>query len=180
MRIVDRWLVLAAFTTIMIAALPAPEAHAAAVVRVRGGQDLIGTRNRFGIGLQSGPVSGLSMKYFMTPVTALQIGIGGSPWGFGLNLEYLVHPFLLAQGPGLSLPFYVGGGIGLGQWDDYWGWGHHHGRAAAFNVHVPVGLAFEFRPVPIDIFMQLEPGVGFTPDYFGPSLGGTLGARIFF
>lgn len=59
--------------------IPAHQAEAATVyVAGRGGYQ-IGSSQRFGIGLQSGAVSGLSFKYFMTRASALQVGLGGSP-----------------------------------------------------------------------------------------------------
>jgi hypothetical protein len=122
-------------------------------------------------------VSGVSLKYFFTPSTALQIGLGGSPWGFGLNVDYLVHPVLLTRGGAVTIPLYLGLGLGMGSWQHgYWGYGDN---AANLNVHVPLGIAFQFRPLPIDIFLQAEPGLAIVP-YIAPSMGGTLGARIYF
>jgi len=92
-------------------------------------------------------------------------------------VEYLIHPVLLVKGPTVTIPLYVGFGAGMGSWKNgYWGYGD---GVSNLNVHVPLGLAFQFHPLPIDIFFQIEPGIGLVP-YFAPSIGATLGARIFF
>lgn len=132
----------------------------------------IGTDKKIGIGLQGGTVSGLSLKYFMTNSQALQVGLGGSPWGFGLNVEYLIHPFVITEGSGLSIPLYVGVGAGLGRYN-YYGYD-------GLNIHVPLGVAFELEQFPLDLFLQWEPGFGFGRGYYGFYWGGTGGVRIYF
>lgn len=174
---IGRGLGLAMGVFALTSALIPTEAEAATVYVSTGGNYNIGSSQRLGIGLQSGAVSGLSLKYFMTQGTALQIGLGGSPWGIGLNLEYLVHPVVLTQGGALTVPLYLGVGVGMGDWKHgYWGQGD---GVANLNVHVPLGIAFQFSPLPIDIFLQVEPGMNLV-SYITPTFGATAGARLFF
>jgi len=137
----------------------------------------VGNNQRFGIGLQFGSVSGLSMKYYITPEMAFQAGMGGSQWGYCLNAELLFNMVRLAQNESVSIPFYIGGGVAAGEWENgYWG---YEDQASNLNVHVPIGLAFEFHALPIDIFVQFEPGIVLAPNVYA-SFGSTMGARFFF
>lgn len=162
----------AAFLLVGFIGLAPESASAASQGRAPITGGTIGSQKRLGIGLQSGTLNGLSLKYFFNESTAIQLGLGGGPWGTGLNAEYLVHPYSLANSPGLSIPMYVGVGVGVGTYKHY--------DYDGLNVHVPLGIAFEFSPLPLDIFMQLEPGIGIGSNYFSFYVGATGGARIYF
>ena len=114
-----------------------------------------------GLGLELGAPSGLNGKYFLAPTRALNFGIGWIEDGYyyddrdgvHLYLDYLFHPFSLSNNPTFQLPFYVGVGGRLWDYDD-----HRKDDiddAFALGVRCPVGLAFDFNKLPLDAFVQL-------------------------
>ena len=137
----------------------------------------IGTEKKLGIGLGGGFVSGLSLKYFLSPSTALQVGIGGGANGtLGLSVDYLIHPFVLTEGSGVTIPLYFGGGIGLGRY----AYLNNGTNGGGINLHVPLGVAFELEKFPLDIFLQAEPGFGVSNNGTFFFWGGTSGIRLYF
>ena len=75
--------------------------------------------------------------------------------------------------PGLRIPFYVGGGIGLGGGCAYY-------CGAFIEPHLVAGLAFELRFLPLDFYAQLEPGIALGSGYLAFVPGGSGGIRWFF
>ena len=136
--------------------------------RPRPGGHLRGRRfdanKTFGLGLELGDPTGLTGKYFVQTDQALQFGVGGvflfDRTGFNVYGDYLWHPVSLASTEDFELPFFVG--VGARFWtftyaDDT--------RVSAFGVRVPVGLAFDFNNVPLDIFFQIVPTLDFFSHY---------------
>jgi hypothetical protein len=117
----------------------------------------------FGLGLELGAPTGLTGKYFVKPSGALDFGAGYIyryyyyDDGLHLYLDYLWHPVSLVSADAFELPFYVGVGA------RYWDFDYCEGPAptcyggSAIGLRVPLGLAFDFNRVPLDIFFQLIP-----------------------
>ena len=139
----------------------------------------------FGLGLELGSPSGLNGKYFLSSSTALNFGVGyiyDRYWyddrdGLHLYLDHLWHPFVLARAAAFQLPFYVGIGGRL------WSFADRNDDAFALGARVPLGIAFDFNNVPLDIFVQLT----FVADLFlrhndrvGVHLEGSIGIRFWF
>jgi hypothetical protein len=128
------------------------------------------TNKKFGVGLELGAPTGINAKLFLTPSNALDFGLGEMYHyyygGDGLHLyaDYLWHPTVLTQQPGFSLPFYVGVGARLWQFD-YSCNGRTCTGAEAVGVRVPIGITFNFNNVPLDIFLQAVPTLDFFRDY---------------
>jgi hypothetical protein len=128
------------------------------------------TNKKFGIGLELGAPTGINGKLFLTPSNAIDFGLGEMYHyyygGDGLHLyaDYLWHPTVLTQQPAFSLPFYVGIGARLWQFDYSCG-GRTCTGADAIGVRVPVGITFNFNNVPLDIFVQAVPTLDFFHDY---------------
>ncbi len=126
----------------------------------------------FGLGFELGEPTGLNGKYFLSKSSALDFGIGWiySHYYYGdgahVYADYLWHPTSLVSAPAFELPVYIG--VGLRFWDfhycvqrvcDYGG--------SAVGIRVPIGIAFDFNRVPLDIFIQLVPVLDFVNgDYF--------------
>jgi hypothetical protein len=143
----------------------------------------------FGLGLELGAPFGLNGKYFLSDDRALNFGVGAiydryyydDRDGIHLYLDYLFHPFSITNQPAFQLPFYVG--VGARIWD-------FNGRnniddddGFALGVRVPVGIAFDFNKVPLDVFVQLTFVVDLFFNYrdrFGPHFEGSVGARYWF
>jgi len=123
----------------------------------------------FGLGLELGAPTGLTGKWFISGDRALDFGIGDVYNYFdrsGLHIygDYLFHPVSLASAPAFELPFYVG--IGGRIWD------FQNRRddgfvddAFAFGIRVPLGVTFDFNNVPLDIFIQFVPVLDFFSGY---------------
>jgi hypothetical protein len=148
----------------------------------------------FGLGIMIGAPTGLSGKYFTGPSTAIDFGIGGIAAyrgrdGIHIHADYLWHPLSLVSDPAFELPLYVGVGA------RYFGWDYDHGdhdhSVNALGVRGPVGIAFDFNNVPIDIFFELVLVLDFLLDDddfdddfddegFDIDLNGAIGFRYYF
>jgi hypothetical protein len=145
----------------------------------------------FGLGIMLGAPTGLSGKYYLSSDTALDFGIG--VYGYGrrrhagdlhLHLSFLWHPVVLAKADAFWLPLYFG--IGGRIWDHDYGpdddFDHLH-----IGVRAPIGLAFDFQRVPLDIFFEFALILDFVQDGFGDDhdglygdFTGALGVRYYF
>ena len=149
----------------------------------------------FGLGLELGSPSGLNGKWFFSDNVALDFGVGwiyGWRYGDGFHTyaDILWHPFSFVSASAFELPFYVGGGL------RYWDFRYCDGRGvctyyggSAVGIRVPVGIAFDFNSIPLDVFIQLVPTLDFVYgdyyDRFGrrrvdPGLDFSVGVRYWF
>ena len=160
-----RKILLAIFGTVVLTT-------AAAEARPRPGGGLGGRRfeanKTFGLGLELGAPTGITGKYFLSSDRALDFGIGTiynyfDRYGLHIYGDYLFHPISLAQTEPFELPFYVG--IGARFWDFEDRGGRVDDSAFAFGFRVPLGLAFDFNNVPLDIFVQVVPVLDFYSGY---------------
>ncbi len=130
----------------------------------------------FGIGFILGDPSGFTAKYFISGNDAIDAGIGPSGRdGFYLYVDYLRHFRTLFPVSELSL--YVGAGIGLHEHDEESK--HHEEDEVSLEARLPLGIAYTFRQVPIEVFLELAPALEFIPD-IDFDLRGGLGARYYF
>lgn len=122
----------------------------------------------FGLGLELGAPTGLNAKYFLAADRALDFGVGdiynyASRYGLHIYADYLWHPVSLASTESFELPFYVG--VGGRIWDFEDRGPAIHDDAFAIGLRVPVGLSLDFNNVPLDIFLQLVPTLDFFSGY---------------
>ncbi len=138
----------------------------------------------FGLGLILGQPTGLSGKYFLGPDTALDFAVGGCCYrgrnGLSLHVDYLWHPLSLVSAEPFELPLYFGLG---GHFFDFNDKDDNHG--AGLGLRVPVGIAFDFNNVPIDIFIELALFMDFLYDNYRDDnlyvdLNGAVGFRYYF
>jgi hypothetical protein len=125
---------------------------------------------KFGLGLELGEPTGITGKLFLSPSGALDFGVGeiyhDYYGGDGLHgyVDYLWHPLVLTSAEAFELPLYVG--VGGRFWSfDYACGGGVCANATVFGVRVPVGIAFDFNNVPLDIFIQAVPTLDFFRNY---------------
>jgi len=113
-------------------------------------------------------------------LTALGVG-GGWSWGLGSGLElsvgYVVHPSLLASYEALNLNWYVGGAIDvMVLTHQYYNRGivipvyTYSGSPIGLGAHVPIGLDFQLRALPLSLYAELTPGLDLFP-VVGPRVG---------
>ena len=124
---------------------------------------------RVGVGVEFAHGPGLSVKVNVASDHALQFGLSAFDYGqyrsyaldhghyyygyatgydgFLVHGEYLNRPGYLLRGAIVNLPWYWGGGgdLGLGS------------GTVGVAVHANLGLALQFRPVPIDVFLEWTP-----------------------
>ena len=125
----------------------------------------VGGARRFGLGLALGyPDVGLSAQYFLTQKTSLQFVLSfwyrdgrfgrdyvDSSSGVFLRADYLFHPATLIRGSSADLEFYIGPGL-------YAGFGS--GDSIALGAELPLGLAVQFKTIPIDLALEAVPRLG--------------------
>src|SRR5262245_30014021 len=114
----------------------------------------------FGLGLELGAPTGIVGKYFLSSDRALDFGVGDiynyfNRYGLHIYGDYLFHPVSLVSAADFELPLYVG--IGARFWDFEDRGGPVRDSAFALGFRVPVGIAFDFNNVPLDIFVQVVP-----------------------
>lgn len=146
------------------------------------GSGSFASNGKFGLGLELGAPTGFNGKYFLQPDRALNFGIGALGYfyerdGLHLYLDYLFH-FKLLREESFQMPFYVGVGARL------WNFDYPGDRANALGVRVPLGIAFDFNNVPLDVFVQLTFVADLFFNYpdrrFGPHFEGSIGIRYWF
>ena len=132
--------------------------------------------NSFGIGFILGDPSGFTAKFFISGNDAIDAGIGPSGRdGFYLYADYLRHFRNLFPVPELAV--YVGAGAGLHEHDEESK--HHEEDELSLEARPPLGIAYVFRQVPIEVFLELAPALELIPD-IDFHLRGGLGARYYF
>lgn len=136
---------------------------------------------QFGIGLMIGVPTGLTGKYFFGRSTALDFGAGAisrysNRDGLHLHMDVLWHPAVLVNARPFVIPFYVGVGGRLFDYDQ-----DNDNDDLALGLRVPLGIAFDFNNVPLDIFLEAV----FVFDFVGRGAGydylnGAFGIRYYF
>jgi hypothetical protein len=130
-----------------------------------------GQSDRFSAGLMVGEPTGASVKAWLSDSTAIDGGIGAAVAHGGdlhLHADYLWHRFDLFDAPGARLPLYFGVG-GRVRFDD-------DTRA---GVRGPVGVAYMFDDIPVEVFGEVAPVLDFTPNVRFDFVG-AIGARYRF
>lgn len=122
-----------------------------------------------GIGVMLGEPTGLSAKIWTTRQMALDAGLA---WSFSGNGYLRIHSDLLWHREVFEvdagrLPVYYGIGAKLLLASDL-----------GFGIRVPVGIAYYFDEVPVDIFLELVPGLDLIPGT-ALDLDLAIGARYF-
>ena len=125
----------------------------------------------FGLGVILGEPSGLCFKTWIGHKAAID---GAIAWSFGdgdafhFHVDYLFHDFDMFSARKGDLVFYYGFG----------------GRIKAqeksrVGVRVPLGISYIFEKVPLDIFLELAPGIDLSPstDFW---IHGSIGFRYYF
>jgi hypothetical protein len=127
--------------------------------------------NDFGVGIVLGEPSGLCFKTWTGRTTAID---GAIAWSFGdgeafhFHVDYLIHDFRMFQARKGDLVFYYGFGGRIKAQEN-----------SRIGIRIPLGLSYIFAKAPIDIFLELAPGIDLSPstDFW---VNGCVGFRYYF
>ena len=124
----------------------------------------------FGVGAIIGEPTGLSAKTWLNTHDAVDAGVAWSISNGWLHIhaDYLRHTFGLIPVEVGKLPLYFGLGAKIG-----------FGPDISIGARVPVGLAYLFDGTPLDVFIELVPGLEIIPDTKFDINGG-IGVRYWF
>lgn len=140
----------------------------------------------FGLGLEVGFPTALTLEVKMGRQTGLDIAIGLDDFDrddtLYLHVDYLVYLVDLAGGGGrVGVPIYLGIGPMLYVWDP----NDRDDRFDDFNLglRVPFGIALAFRTAPVQLFAELAIGLLLVDEYDNDDnawLSGAVGFRVYF
>ena len=136
---------------------------------------------RFGLGIILGEPTGLTGKVFLHENHALDFiaAYDITDEGFVGTIDYHFlfdpWPFRLSAA---EMPLYVGIGgkvavFGEGERK------HHEHEDVGVGIRIPIGLTFLFNRVPIEVFLEIAPGIRVFPATDADVDGG-VGARFYF
>ena len=138
----------------------------------------------FGIGIIVGEPIGVSAKYYLSNDTAIDAAVGTALAQGGLHAhsDFLWHPYVLEKQDAFVLPFYVGPGVRL-LFDN-----RDRGEEDVFHIglRAVVGVLFDFRNVPLDVFIEVAPIADYrisndaNEDGFGFAINAGAGVRYWF
>jgi hypothetical protein len=133
---------------------------------------------RFGVGAVVGDPTALTLKGRFDSNNALQLHVGWGPiepngGRLTFALDYLAHFTIFSSETAKTgaLSPYVGLGAKMGIREEP--------DAVVLGARVPLGLAFLFREAPIELFLEVVPGVYVFPAVAALVDGG-IGARVYF
>lgn len=134
----------------------------------------------FGAGIILGEPTGLSLKFFLDRRHAFDVAIDYSLYDSALyvHADYLLHFsgwVVRGDSSHAFIPYVgIGGKIGINGHDR-----DHDDRSGALGARVPLGIAWIPGGLPIDVFLEIAPGLFLLPET-NPDLDASLGLRYFF
>lgn len=127
----------------------------------------------FGLGITVGEPTGISGKFFVSNMNAIQGAVAWSFSGdtdFHLQLDYLYHFESLIKVKSGKAPVYAG----LGGRVKF-----RENKDNQIGLRIPVGVAYHFAAAPFDVFVEIVPILELAPDTEF-SMEGALGGRFYF
>jgi hypothetical protein len=136
-----------------------------------------------GAALLVGEPMGVSLKLWISEVSALDAGVGwslyrrmdtmrtrGAPYAY---IEYLRHFFDVVKARTGKFVYFIG--VGAEGAYNYYDEGFRD--AAYFGVRLPFGMSYMFKDVPVDIFLELDPSIVFFFSGVTSDMGACAGLR---
>jgi len=124
----------------------------------------------FGVGAIFGEPTGLSLKSWLSSKNAIDAAVAWSSIDdyLYLHADFLIHNFNVIDVSDGQLPLYFGIGAKVG-----------FGNNVIFGARVPIGLDYMFSGAPVDIFVEVVPGLTIVPgiDF---DIDGGIGVRYWF
>lgn len=150
------------------------------------------TTGGFGLGLQLGSPSAITLKFAGAHQSGFALGLGAG-FGYGnafrtslwLQADYLFHLGTLIDADGVDLAVYGGPGVFASVFGANYGFGYagnpwyDNVDAVGVGVRLPIGLSLAFDRAPLELYAQFDPALGVFPAV-GFGLGGSVGFRFYF
>jgi hypothetical protein len=142
----------------------------------------------FGLGIMLGNPTGISMKGWTGPKTAIDGALAWNFWNSSylhLHADYLFHNMELIHVAKGKLPLYYGPGLRIESWNGDGRWhhrGHWHDLEASrmdLAFRFPVGLDYLPEATPLDVFLEIVPTLELVPASWLEFDGG-IGVRYWF
>jgi hypothetical protein len=108
----------------------------------------------FGLGIILGSPTGVSAKVYFNKKNAVDLAVGGellNEHGFLVHADYLWHPIMITEEEAFYLPLYIGIGGRILSRD----LPNDGGQSTHIGIRLPVGILFDFKTVPIDVFLEV-------------------------
>jgi hypothetical protein len=135
-------------------------------------------KGTLGIGLIVGEPTGITAKLYLSDDRAIQGALGASFIGGGYELhgEYVLHPWILQDRDSFVLPVYLGPGV---RFIDYYS-GRGSDSHFAIGARGVIGMLFDFKEVPLDVFVEAGGGVEYDfTEHWEPVLNAGAGVRYY-
>lgn len=136
-------------------------------------------KGTLGLGLIFGEPTGISAKLYLEDDQAIQGAVGASfaADGYQLHADYVFHPWILQDRDTFVLPVYLGPGLRAIEYRGGRGSDSHF----AVGLRAVVGMLFDFKTVPLDVFVELAGIVEYDfTDGVEPGLNVGAGVRYYF
>ncbi|HEX5058830.1 MAG TPA: hypothetical protein VFV99_05685 [Kofleriaceae bacterium] len=133
-------------------------------------------KGTLGLGLIFGEPTGITGKLYLKDDQAVQGAFGASFYAdaWQLHGEYVWHPWILQDRDTFVLPVYLGPGMRFIRYN-----GGRGGDAEyAADLRAVAGLLFDFKNVPLDVFIEVGGAFGYNFSDSGVDLGLNIGAGI--
>lgn len=134
----------------------------------------------FGVGLMLGEPSGLTGKYWFNNVNAVDVHMAFdfTDEAFVVFSDYLFHfdAFKLASGANVDVPVYIGVGGKFAVNGDNRG---NDDGDVTLGARIPLGVTVLLKKAPLEIFVEIAPGVRIIPSTSG-DIDGAIGLRYYF
>jgi hypothetical protein len=135
-------------------------------------------KGTLGVGIIVGEPTGICAKLYLKDDQAIQGALGAAFIGGGIDLhgEYVWHPWILQDRDSFVLPVYLGPGL---RFVDYYG-GRGGNSHFATGVRGVIGMLFDFKNVPLDVFVEAGGGAEYDfTKHWGPVINLGAGVRYY-
>ena len=111
--------------------------------------------SKAGVGIIVGAPTGISIKFLNSGYRHFN---GAVAWSSGknsnlhLHADYIFKKWRISAGSTTNFNTFIGGGLQL------------ETKSESFGVRIPLGVSYTFYEVPIDVFIEVVPGLGLVPD----------------
>jgi hypothetical protein len=125
-------------------------------------------KSEIGIGIMLGDPTGISGKYWLSEKSAVSLGISWSVIKERLTLLGSYNKEIEIKTEIKEGKFFFYPGVGL-----------FVNIPSSFGIYIPLGLDFNFKKYPINVFFEIDPGIKILPETTF-SIFGYIGARYVF